>query len=106
MDFCEMPTVQEFKEVKEKIINLIQQILKKGQKRNAVGCVEYNRLMKALIASLVFRNVCRPSSAIYITHGHYRQLKRESVEQDFSMPLAPAVLRVNTEMLVLPNRGL
>ena len=74
--------------------------LKKSEKRGAVISVQYQQLMNALIALIVFRNACRVSSAIYIQHQHYKQLARDSVEEDFSMPLAPAKLNQHVELLV------
>ena len=92
-----MPSVEQFKEAKEKIIEFVRNLLKKSEKRGAVISVQYKQLMKALIALIVFRNACRVSSAIYIQHHHYKQLARDSVEDEFSMPLAPAKLNQHVE---------
>ena len=102
LDFCKMPTVDQFRKDKAKICKFIEDLLKKGQKNRGLIVVQCQQLMKALIALVVFTTACCVSSAIYILHEHYNQLSRNSVEEDFCMPLAPAKLWPN-EALVLLN---
>ena len=106
IDFCNMPTVDQLKEAKEKIIDFVQSLLKKSEKSGALISVQYQQLMKSLIALIVFRNACRVSSAIYIQHQHYNQLARQSVEDNYSMPLAPAKLNQQIEQLVFPQSSI
>ena len=101
-----MPTVDQFREDKAKICKFIEELFKKGQRTRGLINVQYQQLMKALISLVVFRNACRVSSAIYIMHEHYNQLSRQSVDDDFCMPLAPAKLRPNKDALELLIRVL
>ena len=93
VDFCNMPTVNQFREVKSKILVYVDGLLKKGRRNDGLVVIEYGRLMKSLVCLVVFRNACRIGSSVYIMHEHFIQLKRNSAEEDYSMPLAPAKLR-------------
>ena len=100
VDFCNMPTVGQFKDAKQNIINYVEAVIAKSKKRSFLMTAEFNNLMKSLVALIIFRNACRVCSVIYIMHEHYQQLSRTSVEEDYSMPLAPAQLHQNLEELV------
>ena len=93
IDYCTMPTVDQFRETRSKILVYVERLLIKGRRVGGLITIEYTRLMKALIALIIFRNACRVGSAIYIMHEHYDQLKRPDETVDYRMPVAPAKLR-------------
>ena len=100
VDFAKVPSVSEFRDVKAKLCDFAEKLLKKGLAKRGLISVEYVRLMKALVGILVFRNACRVSSAVYIKHCYYNQLSQVEGGSDFAMPLAPVELNINTAMLV------
>ena len=91
IDFRNMPSVEQFKEAKEKTFDSVEKLQEvRKERRNHFsptlptheGSHSPHRL----------QNACRVSSAIYIQHQHYKRLIRNNVDEVYSMPLSPPTL--------------
>ena len=90
LDFQEMPSQAQIKEVRSKAVNLTEILIEKGLTRGYLNDEDYMLLMKCMVCIVVMRNACRVSSAIYIKNEHYRFRCKGPEWINYKLPLCPA----------------
>ena len=87
-DFQELPGIDAFRDVKKRIMDLMEKLMSKVEYLKHITVEDYQTICCCLIAMLVFRNASRIAPAIYIRHEHVKQLCRDKEWDNYVMPLA------------------
>ena len=90
LDFAELPTIEEISEVRSKMIDLAEELLAKGEKREVLSVEDYKMLMKVLVGLLIFINCKRPSSCCNIRLEHWSQACYDEKNKIYLIPLMPS----------------
>ena len=90
LDFADLPTIEEISDVRSKMIDLAEELLTKGERREVLSVEEYKLLMKVLVGLLIFINCKRPSSCCNIRLEHWSQACYDEKNKIYLIPLMPS----------------